>query len=579
MGTTPIRYMWLGLAVAVAATLLVASPAVVRRQQIAHAEQIRARCVREFSAKRSWRAEITETETGLRRQRTVKSHQELLVRRPGEYRLTLRERDEKGREVVSTTIRAERRAYTRAHERRRRRRSCTSCEGCGHRSVSSSTTCSVRPSRPSPRPRHSRSWVAARATAVQRTSSSSVRGASSGSTRRPACPSRSRSSPRARRSQRGDRPASTTKRPRPTPSSTPASLGAAENTTVEDLGFRPVADRGSRCERDRLRSAATSRHPAGSRLTCRATSTRAFRTATHRRKAAFVSAFSNGPDGVIVTQVSRPGIGDSFVPAADETGTFERVDVGGTPAALFRDAGRSASGVRSPGRAGHHRGEPDGVRDEEACGVDSLAIEGTGAGDEGSEPRSSCGMPGGACRLAGVCQSAAYGTRARATGGPAPVPAPVGGRHRVRARRRRVRRPRRVAAGGRSKRRPQGRGGLLGGWKQPAGHGGAGHARHRAVGAAQTGAAGSPSSSRAPMASTLGACPRRCERGPALSHRVRRSGEPPDQGRASPGLRGRRPSRSQGTFSGEFDVDAAGECDRLHRKRTEPGQRDAANGD
>jgi|GEM_PF-2198562 len=99
-----IRLAMLCLMLGMVAVLVAAGPAIVESQQVAHAEQIRARCVRAFSAKGPWKAEITETETGSDGQ-TVTTLQELIVRSPDEYRIVSRERDAEGRQVVSATVR------------------------------------------------------------------------------------------------------------------------------------------------------------------------------------------------------------------------------------------------------------------------------------------------------------------------------------------------------------------------------------------------------------------------------------------------------------------------------------------
>lgn len=89
----------------VAATVaLFAVPALLERATVAHAEELRTRCVKGFSTKRAWRAELVVTERGSDGERASQV-QQLVVRGPGQYRLVVRERDGRGREVVSTTVR------------------------------------------------------------------------------------------------------------------------------------------------------------------------------------------------------------------------------------------------------------------------------------------------------------------------------------------------------------------------------------------------------------------------------------------------------------------------------------------
>lgn len=334
MGTTPTRYLWLGLAVAAGATLLVASPAIVRRQQVAHAEQIRARCVRELSAKRSWRAQITETETGSDGTTSV-MHQDLLVRKPGEYRLTLRERDAKGREVVSATIRTKDALYTRR----------TDADGSTELHV-------LRGARPALGIELD-NLLGQAAQAVHDAQPLKIVG------------SESRAGTPADKLELGpgrfiwvdqatglpieeqvvsggvvahsvlithfeDEVAAADR------DFEPDSLGAADSTTVEDLGFRPVGSAGAAASEIGF-APFNVPTPAGFSVDAQGYVDPSVPNGEAPAEGAFVCAYSDGADGVIVTQVSRPGAGDSFAPAAEDAGSFERVDIAGMPAAFFPD--------------------------------------------------------------------------------------------------------------------------------------------------------------------------------------------------------------------------------------------------
>lgn len=337
MGTTPIRYSWLALAVVAGAALIVTAPVVVRRQQAAQAEEIRARCVREFSAKAAWRAEITETEQGSDGERAV-VHQEVLVRRPGEYRLTLRERDENGREVVSTTIRTHEAYYTRRtnsdgstelHVIRGARPSL----GVELDNLLGQTVQTVADAKPlkvvgsgsrNDRPADKLELGAGHFIWVDRATGLPVE---------EQVVSNGRVAHSVRISSLDDGV------PAPDSAFDPASLGAVDVTTVEDLGFRPAAS---------VAEAANALGfmpldvptPAGFALDAQGYVDPGVPNGDAPAEGAYLSSFSKRPAGVIVTQVSRPGAGDSFVPADADDGSFERVEVGGRPAAVFRDPSR-----------------------------------------------------------------------------------------------------------------------------------------------------------------------------------------------------------------------------------------------
>ncbi len=97
----------LGLVVALAG-----SAAFGIRHQAAYAEQIRRRCVERFDEHGAWKARLKITDEGSNGVRTTCA-EELLVRRPGEYRLKVEEKAPNGATVVSTTIRTREALYTR----------------------------------------------------------------------------------------------------------------------------------------------------------------------------------------------------------------------------------------------------------------------------------------------------------------------------------------------------------------------------------------------------------------------------------------------------------------------------------
>lgn len=335
MGTTPIRYMLIGLAVAAGATLLAVSPVVVQRQQTAHAEQIRARCVRELSARRSWRADITETETGSDGTASV-TRQELLVRKPGEYRLTLHERDTKGREVVSTTIRTKHAFYTRR----------INADGSTELHI-------LRGARPSLGVElDNLLGETVQAVADAKPLKIVGRGSRNGTPAdklelgpgRFVWVDQSTGLPIEEQVVSGTSVAHSVlltrfddQAPAPDREFDPASLGTADATIVEDLGFRPAGNMESVAGEIGFTPFDVP-VPAGFSADVQGYIDPSVPNGDAPAEGAFVCAFSEGGNGVIVTQVSRPGAGDSFVPAAVDDGSFERVDVGGMPAAFFQDA-------------------------------------------------------------------------------------------------------------------------------------------------------------------------------------------------------------------------------------------------
>jgi len=104
----------LGLgAVAVVALTAVAGLALASgATPAARADEARTRCVRALRSKHAWRAKYVQTETGSDGKKSV-ARTEITVRRPGDYRVIVREQDDRGREVVSASIRNGDTLYTR----------------------------------------------------------------------------------------------------------------------------------------------------------------------------------------------------------------------------------------------------------------------------------------------------------------------------------------------------------------------------------------------------------------------------------------------------------------------------------
>ena len=331
------RLAIIGLALVLGAATLAALPAAGRWQQVAHAQQIRTRCVHALDAKRSWKARIVQTETGSDGKCGVTS-EEVLVRRPGSYRLTLSETDEKGRPVVSTSIRTEGELYTRR----------VNADG-------SSVLHVVKGIRPSVGIELDNSLgqaVQAVSEAPQLTvAGQGVRGGRVAD-KLQLEPGQfvwvDRESGMPIEQQAGsaefvadDVVFSDVQANVPAPDSEfdPSALGGADSTVVEDLGFRNAS--AARATAAIGFSPLSVPVPNGFSLDQQGYVDSKVPNGDAPTVPSFVSAFSNGLDGVVVTQVLRPGLGDS-VPAAATEGPDApaSITVGGKPAIYYEDAFR-----------------------------------------------------------------------------------------------------------------------------------------------------------------------------------------------------------------------------------------------
>lgn len=81
----------------------------------ATAAEIKTRCIEALRTGRSWKATVVETETGTDGAKSV-LRRDIAVQSPDTYRLTMTERDERGRAVVSTTLRTGTTLYSRRTE-------------------------------------------------------------------------------------------------------------------------------------------------------------------------------------------------------------------------------------------------------------------------------------------------------------------------------------------------------------------------------------------------------------------------------------------------------------------------------
>jgi len=328
-----------GVAVGLAAVMVAsaASALVVMFQgpNSANAEEARTQCVRALRATRSWRAKYVETQKGSDGTKSV-VRTEVTVRQPGDFRMVVRERDESGNEVVSTTIRSGDTLYT--------RRVGETGEPVLH------IMKGVRPSLGIEMDNALGETVqsVAEATTLKVVGSESVRGRS---TRKlELAPDRfvwidsGTGLPVREREMSGE----TVQREvgfesfDAEPVVTDAdfaisSLGSVESTVVEDLGYRPVAsptDAWGVLGFEPVELAA----PAGYTVLEQGYCDPGVSAGDREPEAAFVTLLSDGTDSLLVTQTSRPGLGDTMYPVGGEAPDAPRVvDVGGRAAMLYSD--------------------------------------------------------------------------------------------------------------------------------------------------------------------------------------------------------------------------------------------------
>ena len=339
MMNIPMRRVGLAFMLAVGAVLVLASvPAFGRRAQVARAAAVRARCVAALGAKRSWRADIVQTEIGSDGSRAVLREQ-LLVRRTGESRLTLTETDTEGRRVVSTTIRSGDRMTTRRVDadgstvlhviKGVRPTLGTELDNALGQTVQAIADAS--PLRVVGRATRAGedtdklqlgpglyAWVSARTglpVEEQIVSDGAVA---------------------------HDMTFSNVEADVAVNDSDfdAASLGHADRTVTEDLGFREVTSPGAAAAKIGFMPLCVA-HPQGFSLDEQGFVDPGIPGGDAGSEAAFVQAFSNGVDRVLITQVHRAGLGDS-VPAAASEGPdpATATSVAGHPAVAYDDGSR-----------------------------------------------------------------------------------------------------------------------------------------------------------------------------------------------------------------------------------------------
>lgn len=323
------RTLWIGVAL-LGGAVVALTPGIVSRQQTARAEQLRTRCVRSLAGAKSWQAKITHTERGTEGSTTVVT-EELSVRRPGQYRLALHETDEKGRPVDSVTVRTPTAMYTRRVD----------ADG----STELHVITGVRPTLGV--------WLDNELGQTISAVGDSEELAVVGTQMRNGHETdqlrlgpghsvwvdKANGLPVAEQTKAGDTVVSefaysdiVTDPQLEDGLFDPGSLGAADTTVTEDLGFKPVSHRGQ------ARSVLGFMPldvpaPAGFALDVQGGIGPDAQNGEGSAEPAFVSMFSDGSHGVMVTQTSRPEL-DGVLPAEipGEPDAARRIDVGGTPA-------------------------------------------------------------------------------------------------------------------------------------------------------------------------------------------------------------------------------------------------------
>lgn len=326
-----------GLAAVMVASTATALVVMLGGPTSANADEARTRCVRALRAKQSWRAKYIETENGSDGSKSV-VRTEVTVRRPGDYRVVVRERDEAGREMVSATIRSGDTVYTRRTEEDGKQvlhiltgvRPSLGVEmdnalGETVQSVAEATSLRVVGSeRLRGRATHKLELAPNRFVWTDAASGLPVR-------------EREVSGQTVVREVSFD---SLEADPVVTDADfAVASLGSVESTVVEDLGFRPVdspADAGSELGFEPVVLTA----PAGYEVVEQGYCDPQVSAGDREPEAAFVTLLSDGTSSLLVTQTSRPGLGDTvYPPDADDPDAPRVVDVGGRRAMLHSDAG------------------------------------------------------------------------------------------------------------------------------------------------------------------------------------------------------------------------------------------------
>ncbi len=329
-----------GVAVGVA-TVMVASMATALVVTLAgttsaSADEARTRCVRALRTKKSWRARYVETENGSDGTKSI-VRTEVTVRQPGDYRVVVRERDDRGREVVSATIRSGDTLYTRRVEENGEpvlhiMKGVRPTLGVELDNALGETVRSV-----------------AEATSLRVAGSERVRGRSTHKLE--LAPNRfvwtdaQSGLPMREREVSGETVVREVNfdsfEADPVVADAEfavTSLGSVESTVVEDLGFRPV-DAPSDAWGALGFEPAVLGIPAGYTVVEQGYCDPNVPAGDREPEAAFVTLLSDGANSLLITQTARPGLGDTMYPVdSEEPDAPREVQIGGHSAMLYSDA-------------------------------------------------------------------------------------------------------------------------------------------------------------------------------------------------------------------------------------------------
>lgn len=328
-----------GIAVGVAAVMLASAASAVvvmlGGTASASADEARTRCVRALRSKRAWRATYVETEHGSDGKQSV-VRTEVTVRRPGDYRVVVTEHDERGREVVATSIRVDGTLYTRRVEE----------DGKAVMHVMNG----VRPSLGVEMDNVLGETIqsVADATTLRLVGSERVQGHMA--QKLELAPNRfvwvdSESGLPIREQEVSGKTVCREVRfeaveadPVVTDADfAVASLGSVDSTVVEDLGFRPV-ENPSQASGVLGFDPIPVTAPAGYRIAGQGYCDPSVSPGDREPEAAYVTLLVNGVNSMLVTQSHRPGLGDDMYPvSADEPDAPREIDLGGRRALIHND--------------------------------------------------------------------------------------------------------------------------------------------------------------------------------------------------------------------------------------------------
>lgn len=336
MNTTSMkRGVGAGVIAALAVSAVAGIGLVGGKTSSASAEQAKTRCVHALRSQKAWRARYVEVDNGSDGTKsTVRT--EITVRLPGDYRVVVREHDDRGREVVSESIRTGDTLYT--------RRLGDDGKPVMHVVTGARPTLGIEMDNAL----GETIQAVADSTALRVMGSEQVQGRRS--TKLELSPGHyvwaDEASGVPLREQEVSGGATTReitfesfdKDPQVTDGDfSVEALGSVESTIVEDLGFRPVADSSESPAIIGFRPLAVT-VPIGYRVAEQGYCDPSVSPGDREAESAFVTKLCKGSSTILVTQTRRPGLGDvMYSVAADEPDAPRQIDVAGRRALIHSD--------------------------------------------------------------------------------------------------------------------------------------------------------------------------------------------------------------------------------------------------